>query len=520
MKTEQIRLSFSFSTPILLILSIFLSSCQTASEQVDIKRELYNSPTAKEYVVTQLEQNKVVFLAEQHSFANPILFLAENLESFYNSGVRYLFLEGQLPLLPNDNQYGFVIFYPWLKAAWKYEWVLLSQAVHRLNSRLPESERLNVIYAEEGIGKPENGHPVTMTSFFQKRDDVASACIINRLNKSAPHEKAIVFYGSSHGSRFIYYNHRRDNLPPFDLKPLGAYLHEKYGDQFYSFTSIGADEQLDQWLNSADRKDLSESGRIAVLAPDLFKGSLIYKNWYSLHDAIIVYPETLYGLYYQYVATTENLRFLFKNAWAYNQIMTGRNCDVLQLPPEEYDYFLSILYYLKYYFGENFTFSFWNGSIPLEEALRDMAEFLFAPGFILEDFSKITLRSVEHLRKYHKTMINSSIETYVYSQNRELLPSIIRAMEEAEALMPEDLWTSYWLNRARTEFGMYQEALEGWKFFLENPLTGCMSVLPEALSMAVICATERSDHETAEKYSVRLDRLMGYCYRGDSTSSN
>ena len=72
---------------ILLFSFLFLLiSCKTTFN-------LQNEKNADEQIIECLQSKKIVFIGENHSTVFPILYMTQNMENFYNAGLRYLFLE-------------------------------------------------------------------------------------------------------------------------------------------------------------------------------------------------------------------------------------------------------------------------------------------------------------------------------------------------------------------------------------------------------------------------------------------
>lgn len=72
---------------ILLFSFLFLLiSCKTTFN-------LQNEKNADEQIIECLQSKKIVFIGENHSTVFPILYITQNMENFYNAGLRYLFLE-------------------------------------------------------------------------------------------------------------------------------------------------------------------------------------------------------------------------------------------------------------------------------------------------------------------------------------------------------------------------------------------------------------------------------------------
>ena len=179
---------------------LILTSCKTAIN-------LQNEKNADEQIIEYLKSKKIVFIGEHHSTVFPILYLTQNMETFYNTGVRYLFLEeegdGFFPAENYDN-YRLKVVPPWCTFGWKYEYHLMELEVARVNQLHP-SDPINVIFPEEGITWPEDMNDATKV--LNARDAQAQKTIIEIMDKAKPEDKAIIFYGSGHGMKNPDYYH-------------------------------------------------------------------------------------------------------------------------------------------------------------------------------------------------------------------------------------------------------------------------------------------------------------------------
>jgi hypothetical protein len=176
---------------------------------------------ASEFIANELKTKKIVFIGESHLFVNPKMFIAENIQKFYNAGVRYLFDESGLPdyVSINDENYKFYMFYPWMTAGWRFEGAEYFQAVNRLNSTLPKEEQIKVIAPEVGRESLAGIEPEDRLNY---RDTVAARNIIETMDNTSAGEKALILYGWGHGSK------KRTRDRGF----LGALLYEHYGNAF------------------------------------------------------------------------------------------------------------------------------------------------------------------------------------------------------------------------------------------------------------------------------------------------
>src|SRR5574344_853209 len=90
---------------ILLLLIISNISC---TSKYDLREEI----DVSQKIVEDLCTKKIIFIGENHDNVYPIYFMKENLEKFYNAGLRYVFLEtGDDGVLQDSNihEYNFSI---------------------------------------------------------------------------------------------------------------------------------------------------------------------------------------------------------------------------------------------------------------------------------------------------------------------------------------------------------------------------------------------------------------------------
>ena len=75
-----------FTLTFVILFLISLTGCKTTFD-------LRNEKDAAYQIVEDIQSKKIVFLGDEHDWAFPPQFIAENLENFYKAGVRYIFLE-------------------------------------------------------------------------------------------------------------------------------------------------------------------------------------------------------------------------------------------------------------------------------------------------------------------------------------------------------------------------------------------------------------------------------------------
>ncbi|MFI5350195.1 MAG: hypothetical protein ACHQ2Z_11670 [Elusimicrobiota bacterium] len=429
---------------------------------------------AADYVTQSIKAHPVVFLAEQHTTVNPVVFLASNLPRLYAVGLRYLFLEGGLPTLPSESHYRVQMFYPWTSAGWKFEWLQLAEAVREINARAADGEKLAVLIAEEGNPFDETTDPNLIPELLNGRDSFASSRIMNILNGARPRSKALVFYGAGHGSRAAWPKVQTDGSPPFTWKPLGTYLSERLGQDF---ESIGFDY--------ADLPELRDSAK-AIPFEELRKRGLVENSGPRRYDAEIFERTPIYGVFYDYVPTDENLRFML-GALRSIEARGGIDSSAARyLPTSEKGRSLLYIYYLKLYFGDHFDYRLWGGNKPLATALSELEAYAFAPGAQPSARIVVPQLPMASLREYHGLMAGVA---HLPSLPKKILagqtvPNLMRAHE----IFPEDIWPLFWLARARTILGDYAEATRLWAELLALPLSSCAENLPTISRYAADCA--------------------------------
>jgi hypothetical protein len=485
-----------------------ISNLNEESKSCAILYEIINiSPCAADKISEIFEEKKIIFLSEKHSDVAPILFLAENIKLFYDAGVRYLFLEGKLPPLPDSENYSFMMFFPWQQAGWKYESVILSESIRSLNTSLSEDDKLQVIFAEDGYESAPAMKPEEIPDKINGRDEYAFSRIISFMENSSVEDKAIVFYGGSHGKIEIQEDHVFGASPKFNWKTLGVYLSDYYSDDFMSidFRNFLSDKEWNRCFLEEKWNTLGEMTKF--LYPEDFNDIFIDSdNFY--YNALVFTRDPVYGIYYQYIPTDENLRYIFSiMGWLDMNIdsilhekNTAKIFGLLQ--------YFKCIYYLKLYFGDHFNYSLWNPEVNLQEAIKDLEQYAF-----LEDQNpseKITINLISNtlLHEYHGLLKESTIESFLETHNPLYLQFIIKNASLAQKIFPEDIWPTYWLAYALTEKGEYQAALEVWEEIFANPLSLCMETLPVMYQLAKECSINLGFSDEAELYSVKAANLI------------
>lgn len=483
---------------ILIIIVYLFTGCSLNNQIINYKANSILSNAAEASITLNeiVDSSKIIFLAEQHSIVNPILFLSNNIDSLYKKGVRYLFLEATLPDLPSSNNYNFILFYPWINSGWKYEEVELAEKIDKLNQSV--SDKIKVIYAEEGNIQPDNYDPKKIPELMNGRDLYASNRIKTILNSSLINDKAIVFYGGSHGSKNIYKNWKSEkNVPKFDWKPMGSYLSEYYGA---SFVSIGYD-----YVTEYIEKNKVKLNNSVVISSQVLKDNLGIL-WDDSYDNVIFENEPIYGIGYQYVPTDDNLKVMFynlyyleKNGQEYlNESSNFRFSDLGQ--------YLMYIYYLKLYYGDYFDYSLWNPNKELIIALEELKQYAFNSECHPSE-KIVTSFNRNQVYAFYQAMRESGIEGYINfgKKTKTTLNQIIDSMKIAYDAFPNDIWSLYWLGKAYYEQKNYQNAKIVFNKILDNPLSNSIEVLPNIYKMLIECLGKGDS--TKETIQNNLDNI-------------
>lgn len=480
--------------------SLLILSC-SSTISLPILDKYLNSSDSIDILAEIISSKKVVFIGETHATVGPIIFLTNNLEKLQKAGVRYLFLEGGLPSISNAEDYRFIAFYPWSTARWKYEMQLLSDKLKDINSRLFESDRIKVIYPESTLfGEVFQGEEQAL---LNKRDEVASKKIIDILNSSSENEKAIVFYGADHGARRER-PYTVDGINYFNWKPIGSYLDDYYGEMFYSINHI----ELSNYLFTRDlmgREWMDIPAIDTIIEPNHETKDNVLLEYsrrrdISLYDAYRVTNEPIYGRYYQYVVTDDNLRYMYKKL-----LYFALNTEKIINDDTNFRFgikgqFLSYLYYLKMYYGRNFNYSLWSSESDLKTALFELGEYAFSSNKKPSLMVNNTSPNVFQMRKFHQLMHSSGIETLLLGVDVKIEDILIRNMVAANKIMKSDLWPTYWKSIGEIRKENYKTALEDLEKIISDELSSCLEVLPQVYERAALCAEKLENEIKAKRY--------------------
>ncbi|GMO24848.1 MAG: hypothetical protein Ta2B_04310 [Termitinemataceae bacterium] len=202
----------------------------------DFEKQISKSPNALEYLINELKtkDKRILFICENHTVVNEEIFLTNNIQKFYDAGVRYIFLESRIPdfALPGNKNYFFYMFYPWTSAGWRYEQIAYFQTILDMCNK--KNDPLIMIVPEEGREEVENSGTTANKAFINYRDSFATERIIEILDGD-PQSKAIILYGSNHGIKRVIKPDDRHWDYDFERKPMKYLLSEHFGSKIDSY---------------------------------------------------------------------------------------------------------------------------------------------------------------------------------------------------------------------------------------------------------------------------------------------
>jgi hypothetical protein len=464
---------------------ISLSGCKNYNVERSISSIIKNrcviSKNSIDLIIDEMENKKIIMFGEDHATVNEQLFIASNIKAFYDAGVRYIFLEGGSALersLPESVDYEFFMFYPWINAGWRYEYILFYKSIVEINNSLPISEQIKVVFPEPPSTNDMN------VQILNYRDSFSAQNIIDIMDKTDYKAKAVMIFGSGHAGNNIINDYIDPKSNKYDWIPLGYRLKQHYGSNFSSYVFY--------YLPDIDFANESKF----ILSRDIDTNIKLFNNY----DGIIIEPK-VYGTFYQYNPTYENIKYIFdlvENYALYNHNIIP---DTTFIPFDQQGQFLMGIYYLKLYFGDNFDYSFWRikQSRELLFALEELKQYAFVNNNFIRD-----MPSHDIILLYHNYMANSNIDDFLYKHGTKINEEYLL---KAKELFPDDLWAVYWLGFSAVEKRQYAKALEYFQILFENELSSCMEILPLAYQKAAFCAKKEKMRKTEEEYTLIANTL-------------
>lgn len=468
------------------------------------EEQLKRLKPAKEFVIGKLQEKKIVFLSENHSTVNPILFLASILSDlYYQAGLRYLFLEGfkasYKEMLEGDfSNPGASL--PWESDALRYQWIELMRAVDQLNSTLPPDSRLKLINAEEGYEDGALNNMDERMANLQAREDYAYKRISRVMSKAVLGEKALIFYGGAHGNKKEYTFFNADSV----IKSFSSYIADEYKDDFYSISIdnysliSGRDGRFRYPRTTVNEfiylKKYLTKGSFAVEVRESYMNPGSYRinrsryngeDYSNYFDGIIFLGEEQYGLPYGYVKsryTAEKLIDVVKNS------KSGFNVNIYN----------RALYCLKLLAGDEFSYSIWNSPVTLDEAIEQLGSSNYLKR-VRKDSNWRIKRKVEYCN-----YLVSGVRAFEMKNYTDAL----YYLREAHKFYKDDLYTLYFLFLTNYEMGKMEEARVVGEKLAASQVSYNMVELPDVYNLLANIYEETGNSEKAGEFRERLDNLV------------
>lgn len=434
---KQIRL--------LILLCLFLVSCKT-----DINLEQI------------IDNNRIIFLGDDHIIANPKLFLANNLEEFSKRGVKHICFEGFSLRIPQNEDYDFYCYFPWERIGNKYEDVILSQKINELNDKLSVSEKIQ-IYNPEAIIPDSNLENLEYYDRLNFRDSIVFDFIENLYQTIPKNEKILIFYGYKHGIK------RKEKWETLCYR-----LKQKHED----CVSLNFDYSLKNTDNTIIKRQVN----------------------FAKYDYLIKQAkDETYGICYQYYFSKENIMVMLQHLLCFSQntnvLFTGE-CNYLSNERE----FLNDIYYLKMLMGDRFYYSLWKETCVLEKALQELQSYIQENNIVYQN-------NIEMLQNYNKYMSNSGIQDFILYDKNLNLRYTKKMLLNAYSCYSEDVWCLYWLASVELELKEYKEAIIDFERCLEYKTINNIEILPRIYEKLIFLSEITHDDNKKDKYQTRYEEL-------------
>ena len=459
--------------------------------------DLRNEKDAAHQIIEDIRSKKLVFLGDEHNWAFPPQFIAENLENFYEGGVRYIFLEEKSGYyLKESEQYESFIYPAWGTWGYKQEFHILTDEITRLNE-IYKADPLTVVWPEENIAFTDEEFSDTHTT-LNKRDIIIQKRIIEIMDNND--KKGLIFYGSAHGLKKTAVWDSDSKEPYWTMT--GVYLSKHYGDDFSAFRFVPFYSDRNARIIYKNR-DKNKTDCKAVSGENLAR-FLQYNNAESEYDHYCLCQNYSWAVPEFYVPEQRNLKYLI-SLLECSKIGDEVKIDVWSKKSEQ----LLAVYYLKFHLGEKFDFD-WNMSDEkIYEALGKITD---------ADLCNIPydLKRCEN----YISWLHSGIEYYV-SNRSECLDYIendlrwyLKDMKQAQKLNPTDIWPLYWTAYFETEKAIvkdskndYRNALNSWEQLFESDLFYASPVISLAYKKASLCAGKSGETEKAAFYENKASNV-------------
>ncbi len=354
------------------------------------------------------------------------------------------------------------------------------------------------IWAEETLNFTEDEFE-NRALIMNKRDKIAQKTIIDTLNNADSDKKALVFYGDAHGKKESVLLNK--SSAQAEWKMLGSYLNDSYRDQFKTF-------DIFQFNTNKYRTVIYNSEKDCVVTPETLE-SFLLDGANKEYDYYCLTPIGIYGVPNVYVPEEINLRYLlsFEN-------QKGSRLSGMSVWSKKSQLLLTI-YYLKYYFGDEFKYDFTCSDEQLSISIINLQK------------KKITTLpyDLSKLEKYIEVLYSYGwLENYLLNPaNDNRIKYIMNNMVKAKEINPRDIWPQYWISYFSTEKAMYsgrkkeyRKALSEWKELLKNDLVYASPVLKLVYKKMAFCEQQLGNYEGQHFYSEKeksVSSLLDFDYK-------
>ncbi len=457
---------------------------------------LQNKKNAIDVLEKTFETKRIVLIGSgNHSTINDSIFLnKDNLRRLYNKGLRYILCEGGLKdnfiYEKKDLEKKYVaIFYPWENVGAVYSPVTLNEEVLNVNLEHNEKNSLKIIGLESGrelFVETENNADQILNYRDKYMYDVAKKFI----DSENYNVKFLVLCGSFHGSKKPIKENGKI------LYPLGYYLNNYYKDSFetyeyLSFSSFYIESTFyDCFLDNENWK-ITDFKQKFLNRNDIIKINKYIPIFVARenrnYNNFFVDKNSIYGIKYGYILKDEsvnkeiiNQTFIINDKLkSQTETITNSNNNYNNTAEAffETERFIKNIYYLKLFYGDAFTYKFWNPEESLIHCLKKILNVEVTTEKInydrLEEYQN--LLSVMYYLKFSKSKDDA---LYYYKKGKDLI-------EKARKIMSDEIWFDYWHAYMNFKMEEYQRSLDYCKKLLNNPLVLCSQVYPEILELTI-----------------------------------
>lgn len=474
-----------FTLTFVILFLISLTGCKTTFD-------LRNEKDAAHQIVEDIQSKKIVFLGDEHDWAFPPQFIAENLESFYKAGVRYIFLEEKSGYyLKMPEHYDSFVYPVWGTWGYKQEEHILTDEITRLNE-IYKSDPLIVFWPEEELSftGEDDTHFV-----LNKRDRTVQKVIIDVMDNTD--KKGLIFYGSAHGLKNPTVFDSASKDPYWTMT--GNYLDKHYGDDFSTFRFIPFNSDKKTKVLYGDKDDCK------TISGESLNRFLKINDAEMEFDYYCLSPSYVWAVPEFYIPEQRNIKYML-SLFEDGNISKDKKIDVWSKKSEQ----LLAVYYLKYHLGDKFDFDWNKSEEDLYSALGKLTE---------EDFKNLSydLKNMEN----YVSWLHSNIQYYVlnYPKCLDFIKNDLRYylfdMEHAEKLNPLDIWPLYWTAYFKTDKAIvsdkksdYKSALIAWEKLFENDLFYASPVIKLAYEKASLCEEKSAESDFYKNKAESVNPLL------------